>query len=79
MISTVTAVLQVNSGPLRDKVFEIEENKELIGCKLLDLSLDFYSRRIIDLILALIEFLISIVEGLINFVLELFSFVDLIE
>ena len=64
MISTVTAVPQVNSGPLMDKF--------------LGFSPDFDSKGIIDLILALIQFLMSIVQGLIDFVLNLFNIVDLI-
>ena len=76
MISTVTAVPQINSEPLMNKISEIENNREIINEKFFWTSNDFDSKGIIDLLLALIQFLMSIVQGLIDFVLNLFNIVN---
>jgi len=79
MISTVTAVPQVNSNPLMDKINEIEEYKRIIDEKVTNKNPDVESGWLIDLLIQIIQWVIDIVQQMINFVLEIFGIVELIE
>jgi hypothetical protein len=79
MISTVSAVPQVNSNPLMEKINIIEENIKLINEGLVENFVDVETGGLIDLLRDIIEWLINIVQEIINLILEIFNLVDLIE
>jgi hypothetical protein len=79
MVSTVTAVPQVNSNPLMIKINEIEENKKIITEKLTDIKVDVETGGIIDILRQIIEWLIDLVQRIIDLILDIFGLVDLIE
>jgi phage-related protein len=79
MISTVTAVPQVNSDPLMDKINEIEENKRMIDEKLASINPDIETGGLIDLLIQIIQWIIALVQQIIDFILDIFGLVELIE
>ena len=79
MISTVTAVPQVNSDPLMDKINEIEENKRMIDEKLAAINPDIETGGLIDLLIQIIQWIIALVQQIIDFILDIFGLVELIE
>ena len=79
MISTVTAVPQVNSNPLMDKINEIEEYERIIDEKLVAINPDVENGGLIDLLIQIIQWLIALVQQIINFILDIFGLVELIE
>ena len=79
MISTVTAVPQVNSNPLMDKINEIEEYERIIDEKLATINPDVENGGLIDLLIQIIQWLIALVQQIINFILDIFGLVELIE
>lgn len=79
MVSTVTAVPQVNSNPLIIKINEIEENKKIINEKFADIIIDVETGGLIDILRQIIEWLIDFVQQIIDLILDIFGLVDLIE
>ena len=79
MISTVTAVPQVHSNPLMEKINEIEENKRIIDERLADINPDAETGGLIDLLIQIILWLIALVQQIINLILDIFGLVELIE
>ena len=79
MISTVSAVPQVNSNPIMDKINIIEENKKIIENTLSLINPDVENGGLIDLLMQLIQWLINIVQEIITLILQIFNLVDLVE
>lgn len=79
MVSTVTAVTQMNSNPIMDKIDSIEENKLFIEEKISEINIDVENGGLIDFIIQIIQWLIDLVQDIINLVLEIFDLVYLIE
>ena len=79
MISTVTAVPNVNSNPLMDKINEIEETKKMIDDKLDNINFEVTTTGIIDILIQIIRLIISFVQQLISLILDIFGLIELIE
>jgi hypothetical protein len=79
IISTATAVPKTNSESLINKINEIEEYKELINDRIIDINHEIEKGGIIDFLIKIILWLIGLVQQLINIVLDIFNIIDLIE
>lgn len=78
MVSTVTAIPKINSDPLMDRIYKIEQKQLNLSEKISEIYINLEKGGLIDLLTKIIQWLIDLVEETINLVLEIFNLVEII-